>query len=73
MSKRQDCNNICEKLGYTQLDLLSSKQVRVYQLRAKVGEKTEVEELSCGENGFVIPTFNDALDKIMEEAYEIQG
>lgn len=73
LQKRQDCDDICERLGYTQLDLLSSEQVKVYQLRAKIGEKTEVEELSCGENGFVVPTFNDALDEIMNEAYEIQG
>lgn len=73
LSKRQDCKEICDKLGYTQLDLLSASQVKVYQLRAKTRGKTEVEELPCGENGFVVPTFNDALDDIMNEAYEIQG
>ncbi len=73
LSKCQNCEEICDRLGYTQLDLLSSAQVKVYQLRATEGEKTEVEELPCGENGFVVPTFNDALDEIMNEAYEIQG
>lgn len=62
---------ICEKMGYDDSkDLLSPNQVKVYQLTA--GEKTEVKELSCGLNGFEVPTFNDALDKIMDEAYEIQ-
>lgn len=73
LAKREDCQDICEKLGYTQLDLLSHDQVKVYQLSAKDRRKTEVKELACGENGFVIPTFNDALDGIMNEAYEIQG
>lgn len=73
LAKREDCQDICEKLGYTQLDLLSQDQVKVYQLSAKDRGKTEVKELACGENGFVIPTFNDALDGIMNEAYEIQG
>ena len=73
LAKRPDCQEICEQLGYTDLDLLKPEQVKIYQLRAKRREKTEVEELSCGEDGFVVPTFNDALDEIMNEAYEIQG
>ena len=73
LAKREDCQDICEKLGYTQLDLLSHDQVKVYQLSAKDRGKTEVKELACGENGFAVPTFNDALDCIMNEAYEIQG
>lgn len=73
LANREDCEEICKKLGYGKIDLLSDSQVKVYQLRAKTIGKTEIEELPCGKNGFVIPTFNDALDKIMEEAYEIQG
>ena len=44
----------------------------MYQLKAVAGGKTKVEELNCGENGFAVPTFNDALDRIMDEAYVIQ-
>lgn len=73
LTKREDCKEICERLGYTQSDLLSHDQVKVYQLSAKTRGKTEVKELHCGEDGFVVPTFNDALDHIMNEAYEIQG
>lgn len=73
LSRREDCKVICEKLGYTKLDLLSHNQVKVYQLNAKTRGKTDVKELVCGEDGFVVPTFNDALDSIMNEAYEIQG
>lgn len=73
LTKREDCKEICERLGYTQLDLLSHDQVKVYQLSSKTRGKTEVKELHCGEDGFVVPTFNDALDHIMNEAYEIQG
>ena len=61
---------ICEKMGYGSKDLLSPDQVKVYQLTT--GKKTKVRELACGRNGFEVPTFNDALDKIMDEAYEIQ-
>ena len=47
--------------------------VRVYQFETKMKERTEVKELLCSEDGFVVPTFNNALDLIMDEAYEIQG
>ena len=46
LAKREDCQDICEKLGYTQLDLLSHDQVKVYQLSAKDRGKTEVKELA---------------------------
>lgn len=73
LQNRKDCDEICDRLHYGKEDLLNCDQVRVYQLKARAKGKTIVEELSCGENGFIVPTFNDALDSIMSEAYEIQG
>lgn len=72
LSGREDVEKLCQSLNYTSRDLLNAKQIKVYQLKCKPGEMTEVEELECGKNGFAIPTFNDALDSIMEEAYTIQ-
>ena len=72
LSKREDSAEICKQLGYTPDDLLNANQVKVYQLKSEPGEKTSVEELACGENGFAIPTFNDALDRILDESYLIQ-
>ena len=73
LSVRKDRREICREFGYTEADVLSCEQVKVYQLKAKTRGKTEVEELPCGENGFSVPTFNDALDEIMDTAYRIQG
>lgn len=64
---------ICEELGYSGQDFLGCEQVKVYQFASKTKEKTEVKELLCGEDGFAVPTFNNALDLIMDEAYKIQG
>lgn len=72
LSKREDREEICRQFGYTARDLLDPGMVKVYQFKARAGGKAEVEELACGENGFAIPTFNDALDRIMDEAYVIQ-
>ena len=71
--KRKDKKEVCRKLGYGPKDLLSCDDVRVYQFETKMKERTEVKELLCSEDGFVVPTFNNALDLIMDEAYEIQG
>lgn len=35
--------------------------------------KTQLIEIPCGQNGFAVPTFNNALDYIMGEAYMVQG
>lgn len=72
LSRREDAAEICRNLKYTPNDLLKAEQIKVYQLKCGPDGMTEVEELKCGKNGFAIPTFNDALDSIMEEAYTIQ-
>ena len=72
LSERADKEERCRHLGYSERDLLRPEEVKVYQLTAEAGAKTKVEELICGNNGFPVPTFNDALDRIMDEAYAIQ-
>ena len=69
LSERQDAERICSELGYDSGDLLKAEEVKVYQLKSNAGEGTKVEELPCVKNGFAVPTFNDALDRIMEEAF----
>lgn len=69
LSERQDAERICSELRYDSGDLLKAEEVKVYQLKSNAGEGTKVEELPCGKNGFAVPTFNDALDRIMEEAF----
>ncbi len=72
LSRHPQCEELCKKLGYGKSDLLYPEQIKVYQFESKNNRKTVVRELVCRDNGFVIPTFNDALDRIMDESYEIQ-
>lgn len=72
MSARKDAEGISKKLGYISNDFITAEQVKVYQLKSRSAGKTEVEELVCGDYGFTVPTFNDALDRITDEAYTIQ-
>lgn len=71
LSNRKDREKISERLGYTEEDILDSDMVRVYQLKS-CNNTTKVENVACGKNGFAVDSFNDALDKIMNEAYMIQ-
>ena len=72
LSERGDMEDICQQYGYQASDLMRADNVKVYQLKSGSGVKTKVKEITCGKNGFAIPTFNEALDRIMEEAYTIQ-
>lgn len=71
--RRDDAKDICEQYGYAQHDMMSPEKIKVYQFTKKDGSHTDIEELICGENGFAIPSFNHALDRILNEAYAIQG
>lgn len=72
LSGREDAEDICQQFGYQESDLMKAENVKVYQLKSGAGIRTKVEEIVCGENGFAIPTFNEALDRIIDEAYAIQ-
>lgn len=60
-----------KKFGYSDKDLLSGKDIKIYQLRDH-GSFTKITALKPGKYGFEIPTFNDALDKLLEEVYAFQ-
>lgn len=57
--------------GYEEADLLSADQIGLYQLQDQ-GMYSDVSELTAGRYGFEVPTFNDALDKLLEEVYSFQ-
>lgn len=73
INNREDSVKLCKELGYQPCDLVSDDAVKVYQLKTGCDGKTYVENLPCGKNGFVVPTFNDSLERFLEETYEIQG
>lgn len=60
-----------QKLQLEEEDLLLDTQVKVYQFQEHNG-KNQLIEIPCGQNGFAVPTFNNALDDIMGEAYMVQ-
>lgn len=62
---------LMSNFGYEEADLLSADQIGLYQLQDQ-GVYSEVSELTAGRYGFEVPTFNDALVKLLEEVYSFQ-
>lgn len=57
-----------KEYGYSEKDKISPQQIKVYQFNSKKNHKTQIQELECTVNGFVAPTFNDTLIRMLKEA-----
>lgn len=65
-------NELQQKYGYKKTDLLSREDVQMYQFVAESNGKTKLISLEATKYGFVVPTFNNALEKIVKEVYAFQ-
>lgn len=65
-------NELQQEFGYKKNDLLSRDDVEMYQFITQNNGKTRLRSLEATKYGFVVPTFNDALEKIVEEVYAFQ-
>lgn len=72
MIRLKQTEESAKDFDYDETDFIVKDRIRVYQFSNCADGTTEVKELPCGEYGFVIPTFNDALDDMMDEAIRIQ-
>ncbi|WP_353571889.1 AAA family ATPase [Candidatus Albibeggiatoa sp. nov. BB20] len=71
LSQHPNKDALCEKLGYTEADLLSPEDVRAYQFQV-TPEGTTIKSLPIKEFGFSAPTFTDAIYDLSKEAFTIQ-
>ncbi len=72
LGKHPLVNGLMEEYHYFQEDLLSGDDVMMYQFIPCGSERTRLERLECGKYGFIVPTFNDALEKMVQEVYAFQ-
>ena len=72
LKNHPQCNELMNEYSYNKKDLLDSKEVSMYQFIHVKSDKSRLEKLECTKYGFVVPTFNDALDKIVREVYAFQ-
>ncbi len=62
-----------EEYGYLQMDVISDEDVSVYQFNALPNGKTQIEKLRSTREGFVVPTFNQAIWDVSQEAVKLQN
>lgn len=72
LKKNDEVNTLMEEYNYTKKDLLNPEEVSMYQFIPTGIGKTKLEQLKCTKYGFVVPTFNNALEKIVREVYAFQ-
>ena len=73
LKNNKNCIELMKEFSYDDMDLLEYKKVGVYQFsRNKTSGKTDVIELMSGKYGFEVPTFNDALEELLNEVYHLQ-
>lgn len=72
LKKHSEMKQLMEEYGYEKEDLLDIKDITMYQFGQTPEKKSQLCELESTEYGFVVPTFNNALEKMIEEAYAFQ-
>lgn len=70
LCKIKHSDEIMEEFKLKEEDKIDSSKISIYQL-TNCGEYSEVEELKEEESGFYIPTFSNALMKILEQTTAI--
>ena len=72
LKKHERSNELQQEYGYQKTDLLSREDIQMYQFITESTGKTSLMSLEATKYGFVVPTFNNALEKIVEEVYAFQ-
>lgn len=72
LQKHPDKKELMKQFGYIDEDLLDIGNVNLYQFDAVTQNRTELNGVEHNEYGFIVPTFNDALDAMLEEVYTLR-
>lgn len=62
---------LLKELNYSKDELINPNNMVAYQFKRET-EQTLVERLDASEYGIAVPTFNDPLEELLEEIYQIQ-
>lgn len=63
---------LMQEYDYVKEDLLELSDANMYQFNDVSGNKTILNRVRRSENGFIVDTFNDALEAILDEVYAFQ-
>ena len=65
-------DTLLKQFNYTSEDLLNIKEIALYQFNRQE-HKTVIQKLQSGKYGFVVPTFNNSIEELLEEVFAFQG
>ena len=63
---------LMKKFKYAEQDLLSPLEINIYQFQRNE-KNTCITKLESGKYGFIVPTFNDAIEELFDEIHDFQG
>lgn len=72
LNRHKQKNHLMQEFAYERKDLLNESMISMYQFSEDTDGYSRLEVLESTEYGFVVPTFNDALDKMVREVYAFQ-
>ena len=67
----QDREDLLEKFHYTKDDLLNPNEINLYQF-TREEKQTLIDPLKSDKYGFVVPSFNKAIDELTQEIFAFQ-
>lgn len=72
LKNRDEKSALMEEFGYFKEDLLDYKDIEMYQFVSSKKGRSKLESLERTKYGFVVPTFNNALEQMVKEVYAFQ-
>ena len=72
LGNNPQCNILMGEYSYQPEDLLSLNQANLYQFDNNSDTETILRKVEHSKFGFIVPTFNDALDQILDEVYAFE-
>ena len=72
LGNNPQCDMLMAEYGYCKEDLLFIDQSNMYQFNSTSDTETILCKVEHSKYGYIVPTFNDALDHILKEVYAFQ-
>ena len=72
LSANRDRLRLMQEFGYQEEDLIEADHIEMYQFDANKAGRTVLKQLRRTQYGFEVPTFNEVLDKTIQEVRAFQ-
>ena len=73
LKKSNNAKKLMKQYGYKKEDLLDMNNINLYQFKQEEDGRSILIPLEKTDYGFVVPTFNDSLSKLLDETSAFQG